>query len=988
MNNTRILRQPLVLVTIALLVPIAPVRAFNNDTKTDILWRNQVNGQDTVWLMGGPNGATYQSSASIPANTNLNWKIVGTGDFDSDGQLDILWRNSSTGQNAVWFMNGTNYLSSANLTTVSDTTWDIVGTGYFNADGCVDILWRQRTTGANVIWFMNGITQIGSTYIQGQSDLNWKIVGTGDFNNDGKCDILWRHATTGQNAVWYMNSTACTSQGCAWYVSSATIQTVADVNWEIAGSGYFDADNKIDILWRHRAGGGNVIWFMNGITQNGSTYIADPGDNNWKIVGTGDSKVDCDADLLTNLAEYQLGSNPTVSNSKNAAVSDAKYFKVAANNSTTKAQLTGISFQGDNVVLTLTWAEPDVPYDMTWTPDLNQPRRLLYSGPADGNATGATRTYTVPCPNVPTAFFEGGDARDSDGDGLPDWYEANVTLTGVNNPDSDTQNPASPNRGNNGVNDGDEDFDGDGLDNAAEYTLGTDPFQPSDISVVTGLTPGLVLSGFPSIQVDAAGPRPLIGASLFVDGKEVDSDATDLTADYFYLGVDTTLFPNGNHKVTTVVHDDAESGTTGSDDPVNPTDAAVAYGGSTVTVQFNNFLSNAKVEPDCFPESSTQNAQIVGTFSSARNWQVDIAPAWDPSFLYRSFSGSGSTISASWDLKDGFGQPVPAGLMLVRYRDGGPVGGPPINPPANLVTRPLKNKVLGRFAALGQGHHGASAPLGQWPLPSGVGGMQPGNPPWPNINSVRTIAKDLNQLCPKKGIYPAPGYANSFLINDSVTASMFKPPINGGSDYLNKGDLALYVGHSAVSANKLFPYDNYMPFIPIFTKSTGARQWVGMHEMSLGSTTLKWAAFYSCNWLRDDATILARTPGVTPKGVIPGLLQSANGLCMNNALHILHSFGTEMTVHSGFGKQWMKALTQQTAHPANHTMLGAWRFICRRTQPRETPSTRNRALSLFWAECQNDYFIGYGPNTPTVQHPSGFLQLQKNYEWADANEPQ
>src|SRR2546430_9186189 len=26
--------------------------------------------------------------------------------FDGDGKADILWRNKSTGQNAIWFMNG------------------------------------------------------------------------------------------------------------------------------------------------------------------------------------------------------------------------------------------------------------------------------------------------------------------------------------------------------------------------------------------------------------------------------------------------------------------------------------------------------------------------------------------------------------------------------------------------------------------------------------------------------------------------------------------------------------------------------------------------------------------------------------------------------------------------------------------------------------------------------------------------------------------
>ena len=31
-----------------------------------------------------------------------NWKIAGTGDFNGDGKSDIFWRNTSTGDNAIW----------------------------------------------------------------------------------------------------------------------------------------------------------------------------------------------------------------------------------------------------------------------------------------------------------------------------------------------------------------------------------------------------------------------------------------------------------------------------------------------------------------------------------------------------------------------------------------------------------------------------------------------------------------------------------------------------------------------------------------------------------------------------------------------------------------------------------------------------------------------------------------------------------------------
>ena len=148
-------------------------------------------------------------------------------DFNSDGKVDILWRNKSTGQNVVWFMNGAAYSSYAELLQVADTNWHIVGTGDFKSDGKTDILWRNKTTGQNIVWLIDGVTFSNYAELMQVTDTNWQIVGTGDFNSDGKTDILWRNKSTGQNIVWYMNGATLSSY--SW------IDTVADTNWEIVG---------------------------------------------------------------------------------------------------------------------------------------------------------------------------------------------------------------------------------------------------------------------------------------------------------------------------------------------------------------------------------------------------------------------------------------------------------------------------------------------------------------------------------------------------------------------------------------------------------------------------------------------------------------------------------------------------------------------------------------------------------------------------------
>jgi hypothetical protein len=140
---------------------------------------------------------------------------------------------------------------------------------------CANILWRNSTTGQNVVYYMNGVTVLSGAYLP-TVDTAWTFAGTADFNADGKPDLLWRNSTTGQNVVYYMNGVTV--------LSGATLPTVGSA-WTLAGAADFNADSKPDLLWRNQTTGQNVVYYMNGVTIQGS-YQLSTVPAPWQIVGT------------------------------------------------------------------------------------------------------------------------------------------------------------------------------------------------------------------------------------------------------------------------------------------------------------------------------------------------------------------------------------------------------------------------------------------------------------------------------------------------------------------------------------------------------------------------------------------------------------------------------------------------------------------------------------------------------------------------------
>ncbi|MBF0494995.1 MAG: C10 family peptidase [Deltaproteobacteria bacterium] len=265
-----------------------PIRYdFDGNGQSDMLWYNSSTGQSVAWLMNGTSIASY---GKINTVSDLNWKIQGVGDFNGDGKADILWRNEATGQVWMYLMNGASIASQGSVGTVDDLSWQIQGVADFNGDGKADILWRNVANGDVYIWLMNGMIPSSKSSVGAVGNLDWQIQGVGDFDGDGKADILWRNVANGDVYIWLMNGMIPSSK--------SSVGAVGNLDWQIQGVGDFDGDGKADILWRNVADGEVYIWLMNGMTPSSKSSVGVVGDLNWKIQGIGDFNGDGKADIL------------------------------------------------------------------------------------------------------------------------------------------------------------------------------------------------------------------------------------------------------------------------------------------------------------------------------------------------------------------------------------------------------------------------------------------------------------------------------------------------------------------------------------------------------------------------------------------------------------------------------------------------------------------------------------------------------------------
>jgi hypothetical protein len=237
--------------------------ARTQDLFAPVIWHNP-NARETTWSR--MSGSTIIDRQSLPANPP-EWQLATTGDFDNDGQLDLLWRNSSNGAIQWWLMREGQIIGAQPLQTVADQNWQIAGVGDFNRDGQMDLLWRHQANGRNIVWMMpptgsSAILQPVKWSFLPTVDPTWELATIGDVNQDGTSDILWVYRPTGSAQWWQMQ------QG--QIIGVNLLSDSLAPNQHIQTSTDLNGDGALDLVVYDVTLGTSDLWMMSKADINGT----------------------------------------------------------------------------------------------------------------------------------------------------------------------------------------------------------------------------------------------------------------------------------------------------------------------------------------------------------------------------------------------------------------------------------------------------------------------------------------------------------------------------------------------------------------------------------------------------------------------------------------------------------------------------------------------------------------------------------------------
>lgn len=185
---------------------------LDGDGDSDFVLRNFNIGQVAFWIVEWSGTVPLIQGGSGFPGVGANFEVRAVGKFNSDNIDDLVILDLNTFDVFIWYMGidpGTGSVIIASSSLVGNSGGYMpVGVGQFNpaSDSEPDILLRDPTNGDVAIWYVvNGVFGSGG-FVGSPGTADWIAVAAADLDGDGVSDIILRNSMISEIAFWELDS--------------------------------------------------------------------------------------------------------------------------------------------------------------------------------------------------------------------------------------------------------------------------------------------------------------------------------------------------------------------------------------------------------------------------------------------------------------------------------------------------------------------------------------------------------------------------------------------------------------------------------------------------------------------------------------------------------------------------------------------------------------------------------------------------------------